>query len=143
MTLCDPLCAVPRPEPPVQVHHHAQDVAAAERVDVVDDCEKRDIKTASPKRVVGQMIEHGTRTQTIGCFTFKDSQTTTVHDLQSRGGISPGVLIGIDKASYAITKALGDHQRKQATKISLRRMQEVGQGKRKKYAGESFSCCIM
>ena len=38
------------------------------------------------------------------------------------GGISPGVLIGIGKASYAITKALGDHQRKQATKISLRRM---------------------
>ena len=63
----DPLCAVPRPEPPVQVHHQAEDVAAAERVDVVDDREKRDIKTASPKRMVGQMIEHGTQTQTIGC----------------------------------------------------------------------------
>ena len=51
----------PSPPPP------REDVAAAERVDVVDDREKRDIKTASPKRVVGQMIEHGTQTQTIGC----------------------------------------------------------------------------
>ena len=59
------------------------------------------------------------------------------------GGISPGFLISIGKASYGITKALGDHQGKQVTKISLRRMREVEQGKRKKYAGESFNCSIM
>ena len=59
------------------------------------------------------------------------------------GGISPGVLFGIGKASYGITKALGNHKRKQATKISPRRMQKVEQGKRKKYAGESFNCSIM
>ena len=62
---------------------------------------------------------------------------------QVEGGISPGVLIGIGKASYGITKASGDHQRKQATKISLRRMREVEQGKVKKYAGELFNCSIM
>ena len=38
------------------------------------------------------------------------------------GDVSPGLIIGIGKAGYGITIALGDHQRKQATKISLRRM---------------------
>ena len=61
----DPPCAVPRPEPPVQIHqqHHA----VAQRVDVVDDHEKKDIKTASLKTGVEKVIEHGTQTQTIGC----------------------------------------------------------------------------
>lgn len=58
-------------------------------------------------------------------------------------GISPGVLIGMGKASYGITKALEDHQRKQATEISLPRTREVDQDKHKKYAGESFNCSIM
>lgn len=53
----DPLYTVPRPERPVQVHHHHAedvdvDVAVAERVDVVDDRKKKDIKTALPRRVV-------------------------------------------------------------------------------------------
>lgn len=52
----DPLYAEPRPERPAQVHHHHAedvDVAMAERVDVVNDREKKkDIKTALPKRVV-------------------------------------------------------------------------------------------
>ena len=42
----DPLYTVPRPERPVQVHHHHAedvDVAVAERVDVVDDRKKKKI----------------------------------------------------------------------------------------------------
>ena len=38
------------------------------------------------------------------------------------GDVSPGLIIGIGKAGYGITRALGDYQRKQSTKISLRRM---------------------
>ena len=46
----DPLCAAPPPECPAQVRHplhHAEDVAVAERVDVADAREKKDIKTFS------------------------------------------------------------------------------------------------
>ena len=68
----DPLYTVPRPERPVQVHHHHAedvdvDVAVAERVDGSTIVKKKDIKTALPRRVVGQMIKHGTQTQTTGC----------------------------------------------------------------------------
>ena len=59
------------------------------------------------------------------------------------GGVSPGLLIGIGKAGYGITKALGEHQTKRAIKIADKRRREVEQGKRKRYAGESFNCSIM
>ena len=59
------------------------------------------------------------------------------------GGVSPGVIVGIGKAGYGITKALGDHQTKRAIKIAEKRRREVEQGKRKRYAGESFNCSIM
>ena len=34
------------------------------------------------------------------------------------GGVSPGLIVGIGKAGYGITKALGEHQTKQAIKIA-------------------------
>ena len=59
------------------------------------------------------------------------------------GGVSPGLLVGIGKAGYGITKALGEHQTKRAIKIAEKRRREVESGKRKRYAGESFNCSIM
>ena len=59
------------------------------------------------------------------------------------GGVSPGLIVVIGKAGYGITKALGDHQIKRAIKIVEKRRREVEQGKRKRYAGESFHCSIM
>ena len=59
------------------------------------------------------------------------------------GGVSPDLIVGIYKAGYGITKALGDHQTKRAIKIAEKRRREVEQGKRKRYAGESFNCSIM
>ena len=59
------------------------------------------------------------------------------------GGVSPGLIVGIGKAGYGITKALGDHQTKRAINIAEKRRREVESGKRKRYAGESFNCSIM
>ena len=59
------------------------------------------------------------------------------------GGVSPGLLVEIGKAGYGITKAIGEHQTKRAIKIAEKRRREVEQGKRKRYAGESFNCSIM
>ena len=58
-------------------------------------------------------------------------------------GFSPGLIVGIGKAGYGITKAIGDHQTKRAIKIAEKRRREVASGKRKRYAGESFNCSIM
>ena len=59
------------------------------------------------------------------------------------GGVGVGLPIGILKAGYGITKAIGDHQTKRAIAIGEKRRREVASGKRKKYAGESFNCSIM
>ena len=59
------------------------------------------------------------------------------------GGVSPGLPIGILKAGYKGTKAIGEHQQKRAIKIADKRRREVESGKRKRYAGESFNCSIM
>ena len=59
------------------------------------------------------------------------------------GGVGASLPIGIMKAGYGITKAIGDHQTKRAIKIGEKRRREVASGKRKKYAGESFNCSIM
>ena len=59
------------------------------------------------------------------------------------GGVAASLPIGILKAGYAGTKAIGDHQTKRAIKIGEKRRREVASGKRKKYAGESFNCSIM
>ena len=59
------------------------------------------------------------------------------------GGVSPGMIVGIGKAGYGITKALGEHQTQRAIKIAEKRRREVEPGKRKRYAGEPFNCCLM
>ena len=59
------------------------------------------------------------------------------------GGVGVGLPVGILKAGYAGTKAIGEHQTKRAIKIGEKRRREVASGKRKKYAGESFNCSIM
>ena len=59
------------------------------------------------------------------------------------GGVSPALIVGIGKAGYAGTKAIGEHQTKRAIKIGEKRRREVASGKRKKYAGESFNCSLM
>ena len=59
------------------------------------------------------------------------------------GGIGVGLPIGILKAGYGITKAIGDHQTKRAIEIGEKRRREVASGKRKRYAGEWFNCSIM
>ena len=59
------------------------------------------------------------------------------------GGVAVSLPIGILKAGYGITKAIGDHQTKRAIAIGEKRRREVASGKRKKYAGESFNCSIM
>ena len=59
------------------------------------------------------------------------------------GGVGVGLPIGILKAGYGITKAIGVHQTKRAIAIGEKRRREVASGKRKRYAGESFNCSIM
>ena len=59
------------------------------------------------------------------------------------GGVSPALIVGIGKAGYGITKALGEHQQKQAKKISDKRWRDYMSGKRKSYGGESFNCSLM
>ena len=56
------------------------------------------------------------------------------------GGVGVGLPVGILKAGYGITKAIGDHQTKRAIEIGEKRRREVASGKRKRYAGESFNC---
>ena len=83
----------------------------------------------------------------------KRKRTTTRHRKPAKrqwrmtygqvGGVSPGLTVGIGKAGYGITKALGDHQTKRAIKIAVKLRRDVEQGKRKPYAGESFNCSIM
>ena len=59
------------------------------------------------------------------------------------GDVGVGLPVGILKAGYAGTKAIGEHQTKRAIKIGEKRRREVASGKRKRYAGESFNCSIM
>ena len=59
------------------------------------------------------------------------------------GGVAASLPIGILKAGYGITQAIGDHQTKRAIAIGEKRRREVASGKRKKYAGESFNCSLM
>ena len=59
------------------------------------------------------------------------------------GGVSPALIAGIGKTGYGITKALGEHQQKQAKKISDKRWNDYLKGKRKSYGGESFNCSLM
>ena len=78
----------------------------------------------------------------------KRKRTTTRRRRRCRttsqmGGVAASLPIGILKAGYAGTKAIGEHQTKRAIAIGEKRRREVASGKRKKYAGESFNCSIM
>ena len=79
----------------------------------------------------------------------KRRRTTTRRPAKRRrrvsqvGGVAASLPIGIFKAGYAGTKAIGEHQTKRAIAIGEKRRREVASGKRKKYAGESFNCSIM
>ena len=53
------------------------------------------------------------------------------------------VIAGIPKVGWKITKGLEKLAKKNAKKAHLKRMAEIQRGKRKRYAGESFTCSIM
>ena len=53
------------------------------------------------------------------------------------------VIAGIPKTAWSITKKIEKLAKKNARKSHLKRMEEIRQGKRKRYAGESFTCNLM
>ena len=53
------------------------------------------------------------------------------------------VIAGIPKVGWKITKGLEKLAKKNAKKAHLKRMAEIKSGKRRRYAGESFTCNIM
>ena len=53
------------------------------------------------------------------------------------------VIAGIPKAAWSITKGIEKLAKKNARKAHLKRMAEIKSGKRKRYAGESFTCNLM
>ena len=53
------------------------------------------------------------------------------------------VVAGLPKAAWSITKALEKRAKKQALKAHEKRAREFDSGKRKTFAGESFTCCVM
>ena len=61
---------------------------------------------------------------------------------QAGEGIN-AVIAGIPKAAWSITKGIEKLAKKNARKSHLKRMEEIRQGKRKRYAGESFTCSLM
>ena len=94
---------------------------------------KRDTVFRSQKRVV---------------MRRKRKRTTTRRPAKRRrrgqvGGVSPALIVGIGKAGYGITKAIGEHQQERAKKISDKRWRDYLSGKRKSYGGESFNCSLM
>ena len=148
--------AAPPREPPVPVHplHHPAEavavaLAVAEPVD--GDDAREDIKTGVlpstvPKTMCGQcrrgmvLRRKRKRTTTRRRRPTKRPRRMTYSQV---GGVSPGLPIGILKAGYGATKAIGEHQTKRAIKIADKRRRDVESGKRKRYAGESFNCSIM
>jgi len=50
---------------------------------------------------------------------------------------------GIPEVGWKITKGLETLAKKKAKKAHLKRMADIQKGKRKRYAGESFTCNIM
>ena len=59
-----------------------------------------------------------------------------------RGGGPVSVVAGLPKAAWAITKALEKRAKKKSDEAHRKRMEEIRQGKRKTYAGESFTCTV-
>ena len=61
---------------------------------------------------------------------------------QAGEGIN-AVIAGIPKTAWSITKGIEKLAKKNAKKAQLKRMEEIRKGKRKRYAGESFTCNLM
>ena len=87
----------------------------------------------------GNNINHGSETTTTTSYTCHP--TTTLRP-QRGEGINT-VIAGIPKVGWKITKGLEKLAKKNAKKAHLKRMAEIQKGKRKRYAGESFTCNLM
>ena len=143
-----PRCAARPPARPAQVHpdHHAEDGAVAEHADGAESVDEAVVyKNKGLPFIVPKMC--GRCQHAMG---RKRKRSTTRRPAKRRrrrvsqvGGVAVSMPLGILKAGYGITKAIGDHQTKRAIAIGEKRRREVASGKRKKYAGESFNCSIM
>ena len=146
-----PRCAARPPEPPAQVHpdHHAEAgaVAVAEHADGAEPVDEeavlhkkryknRDFSSIVPKNAMGPRRKRQRR-------TTRRRPAKRRRRVSQVGGVAASLPLGILKAGYGITKAIGDHETKRAIAIGEKRRREVASGKRKKYAGESFNCSIM
>ena len=152
-----PRCAARPPEPPAQVHpdHHAEDGAGAvaEPVDGVEPAdgayarEQKGYKNSVlPSTVPKCVVVVDTRWPLDGNANAPRLDIAPPAKRPRRGqvgGVAPALIVGIGKAGYGITKALGEHQQKQAKKISDKRWRDYMSGKRKSYGGESFNCSLM
>ena len=143
-----PRCAARPPARPVQVHpdHHAEDGAVAEPVDGAEPVDEvvvyknRDLSSPVPKMCGRCRHAMGRKRQRR---TTRRRPAKRRRRVSQVGGVAVSMPLGILKAGYGITKAIGDHQTKRAIAIGEKRRREVASGKRKKYAGESFNCSIM
>ena len=137
-----------QPARPVQVHPdpHAEDgaVAVAEHADGAEPVDEVVVyKNSGLPSTVPKMCGRCGH-----AMARKRKRSTTRRPAKRRrrgqvGGVSPGLIVGIGKAGYGITKAIGEHQQKRAKKISDKRWRDYLSGKRKSYGGESFNCSIM
>ena len=59
--------------------------------------------------------------------------------ITQRGRGAVGVVAGIPKAAWSITKGLETLAKKNGKRAHRKRMVEIRKGKRKSYGGESFS----
>ena len=143
------------PEPAAQVHpdHHAEDGAVAKPVDGVEPAdgayarEQKGYKNSVlPSTVPKCVVVVDTRWPLDGNANAPRLDIAPPAKRPRRGqvgGVAPALIVGIGKAGYGITKALGEHQQKQAKKISDKRWRDYMSGKRKSYGGESFNCSLM
>ena len=137
-----PRYAARPPARPAQVHpdHHAEDGAVAEHADEVVVYKNRDLPSIVPKMCGRCRHAMGRKRQRR---TTRRRPAKRRRRVSQVGGVAVSMPLGILKAGYGITKAIGDHQTKRAIAIGEKRRREVASGKRKKYAGESFNCSIM
>ena len=144
-----PRCAARPPARPAQVHpdHHAEDGAVAEHADGAEPVDEvvvyknRALSSPVPKMCGRCRHAMGRKRQRRTTRRRPPAKRSRRHG--QVGGVAVSLPMGILKAGYGITKAIGDHQTKRAIAIGEKRRREVASGKRKKYAGESFNCSIM
>ena len=121
------------PERPAQVHQdpHVEDgavaVAVAEHADGVEPVDEDVVyKKCSPSHRPSTMCGEcrhamAPRRKRKRTTTRRRSPAKRPRRPSQVGGVSPALIVGIGKAGYGITKALGEHQQKQAKKISDKR----------------------